>query len=146
MGITIKKKITVKTIRGGGVPGDGGESVEGAAAPAAGADMADGSGALMTGPVVQAPVYSGPVRKPASYTTAGVFAIITTIIFIILITLQYFEWDTYTGCFPQTGPGGIAARPMEPVATEVALPIPAPAPMPGMTPAAKEEPKTDTPK
>jgi len=35
------------------------------------------------------------LKPEASYTMAGIFAILATLIFIGVVVIQYFEWDFY---------------------------------------------------
>ena len=89
---TVKKKKPLSLKKGGapaGVPADG-EAVEGAPAAAA---------AARTKP-------SKPVKK-ASYTFAGVCAILEFLMFAAILTLQVLEWKHYEappkGAFPHFG-------------------------------------------
>jgi hypothetical protein len=112
---TVKKKKALSLKKGGapaGAPADG-EAVEGAPAVAAAAPAKR----------------SKPVKK-ASYTFAGVCAILELLMFIAILTLQILEWKHYDappkGAFPNFGielgdipvPGG-SSQSNVPVAEEV---------------------------
>ncbi len=131
MAITIKKKLTVKTVKA--KP----SSVLPDAAPA------EATPQVAASPVESAAavpaVVAAPIGKPASYVFAGICAILATICFLALLLLQWLEWDFYQGAFPVGSPApgsGLAApsRPLE------AMPLTAPA-TPTLAPTPADEAK-----
>ena len=97
----------------------------GADAPAEGAVAADGKPIEGATPVAVAAAPVKPIKK-ASYTFAGVCAILTFIMFGVILALQIFEWNYYLappkGAFPAYGtllpiPGGSSVSSV-PVAEE----------------------------
>ena len=93
-----KKKLTVKTVKG--APSTNAELQsaidQGETATQAGADPAAPATQATLAP--QAAVAQG---KPASYTLAGILAIVGTVFWIALILLQVMEWDHLSAAFPQ---------------------------------------------
>jgi len=102
MAITVKKKkLTVKTIKAKKTPDGGPPPVDGeAAAPIEGAEPAAPEQVAAEVAAVAAPA-AASVTKPASYTLAGIFAIITFLFFTSLIVLQYMEWTFFMDAFPK---------------------------------------------
>ena len=136
MGITIKKKLTVRTIKADAAPDASveGAPADGAVLPDAAAQIPPAEGAPQ---LAAAPAYAAPTGvKPASYTMAGVFGIIAVIFFIVLVVLQALEWNTFTGCFPEDRPG----------APVMSVPAPAAPVVPEAAPPAAPEAAKDAPK
>lgn len=123
MAITVKKKLTVKTVKAR-APGELGaeQPAEGAEPTAEGAPAADTAVPEAAAAAPVAAVAAGPRGKPASYTFAGICAIFAVIFFIALLILQAMEWDFYQGAFPVPGAGASYTPPAAPVQA-----IPAPA-------------------
>jgi len=130
MAITVKKKkLTVKTVRAKSAAAEGSEDSAGAESAASAAPAGAAARAAPSAPGV----------KPASYTLAGVFAIITVCMFIALIILQVLEWTFYQDAFPRPmmpGTGAAAGAAYTPPAGDAVTPI---EPLTGETPAAEPE-------
>lgn len=129
MAITVKKKLTVKTVKAK-APG---EAPEAATSP---------EGAPVAAAVPAAPAavpVAMPGGKPASYTLAGVLALISLLFFMALIALQYMEWDFYQGAFPviSTTPG--MGTPVMPGETPTPLSTTPAGDLPSTTPATAPE-------
>ena len=138
MAVTVKKKkLTVKTVRAKKTPAGEAPPAD-ATTPVEGAGQApDAAAAEVATPPADA---AAPAAKPASYTFAGVLAIIMFLSFTALIILQYMEWDFFRDAFPKPNmaiPGAPA------VYTPTAVPEAAPIEEVTDTPAPAEDAPTE---
>jgi hypothetical protein len=95
MAITVKKKMTVKTVKAVKPP-------DGADSPAP--DVAVATAAPVKGkkgkkgkPAKGVPVQAQgvPIQKPVSYTFAAMVGLLAVCLIIAVLVLQYFEWEDY---------------------------------------------------
>ncbi|MDI6774649.1 MAG: hypothetical protein QME60_04540 [Verrucomicrobiota bacterium] len=129
MAITVKKKLTVRTVKVMATDEPGVEPAAEGAAPGtdeiapASEEAAQAVEAALS--AVAAPVaVAGPVGKPASYLVAGIFGIVAVLCFIALLIIQWLEWDFYQGAFPVGAPAaGSGFAPPPPVVAPSATPV-----------------------